>query len=145
MIEVELRCATLPGLLGLFAVHYWLVVRDAGECHRWEVWQTKNAGGRSVGHVHRDLKAPDAGVGGGPARIVARWRGADARAIAKVLADVSRYPHCERYLAWPGPNSNTFVAWVMRCAGVDHPMGWRAIGKRYPAQRDNRRGGKRHR
>jgi hypothetical protein len=135
-IAVELRCATLPGLLGLFAVHYWLVVSNADGCHRWEVWQSKNAGGRSIGHVHCDLKPPDAGVGGGPTRVVARWSGDRALAIARVLDSVSAYPYCDRYLAWPGPNSNTFVSWVMACAGIEHRLGWRALGKRYPVARD---------
>src|SRR6266404_1579537 len=66
-MKVELRYATLPGPIGLFAAHYWFVVWDADGSHRWEVWQTKNAGGWSIGHVHCDLKLPDAGVGGGPA------------------------------------------------------------------------------
>jgi hypothetical protein len=104
LTKVQLRYATLPDLLGLFAAHYWFVMWDADGCHRWEVWQPKNAGGRSIGHVHCDLRPPDAGVGGG-----------SAAAIKAVLENVSGYPHRERYLAWPGPKSNTFVSWV-RCS-----------------------------
>ena len=99
------------------------------------MWQTKNAGGRSIGHVHCDLKAPDAGVGGGPMRIAAEWRGDEARAIASVLEKISDYPHCARYRLWPGPNSNTFVAWVLREAGVRHRLGLRGIGAGYAARR----------
>src|SRR5438132_1060173 len=77
-MKVELRYATLPSPLGLFSAHYWFVVWDADGSHRWEVWQTKNAGGWSIGHVHCDLKPPDAGVGGGPARLGAEWTGATA-------------------------------------------------------------------
>ena len=80
-MKIQLRYATLPSPLGLFAAHYWFVMWDADGCHRWEVWQTKNAGGRSIGHVHCDLRPPDAGVGGGPARIAAEWIGAEAAAI----------------------------------------------------------------
>ena len=134
-MKVQLRYATLPRPLGALAAHYWFVVWDGEACHRWEVWQTKNAGGRSIGHVHCDLKPPDAGVGGGPAVIAVEWSGADALAIASVLAAARRYPHRERYLAWPGPNSNTFVAWVLRRAGIRHRLGWRALGKRYPVPR----------
>src|SRR5512134_2097050 len=83
---VQLRYAPLP-LIGAIAVHYWFVVTDeaTGEAHRWEVWQTKNAGGRSIGHVHCDLKKPGDGVGGGPSRIVREWRGGEAQAIDAVL------------------------------------------------------------
>ena len=63
----------------------------------------------------------------------AEWIGAEAAAIKAVLEkNVSDYPHRERYLAWPGPNSNTFASWVLRRAGIRHRMGWRALGKGYP-------------
>jgi hypothetical protein len=131
-MKIQLRYATLPSPLGLFAAHYWFVMWDAEGCHRWEVWQTKNAGGRSIGHVHCDLRPPDAGVGGGPARIAAEWTGAEAAAIEAVLENVSGYPHRERYRVWPGPNSNTFASWVLRRAGIRHRLGWMALGKRFP-------------
>ena len=132
--KVELCSATLPPPIGLCAAHYWFVTWHPDACHRWEVWQTKHAGGVSCGHVHRDLKAPYAGVGGGRTRVVAEWSGPEAVALAGVLSGVTEYPHCDRYLAWPGPNSNTFVAWVLRSAGVRHALGWKALGKRYPVR-----------
>jgi hypothetical protein len=132
MVKVELRYASLPSFLGLVASHYWFVVFDADEAHRWEVWQTKNAGGRAIGHVHCDLKPPDAGVGGGPARIAAEWTGAEALSIKKVLEAAHAYPFCQHYRYWPGPNSNTFAAWVLREAGIPHPLARRAIGRNYP-------------
>ena len=65
---VQLRYATLPRFLRAMAVHYWFVVFDlnARRWHRWEVWQTRNAGGQSIGHIHRDMRHPDCGVGGAP-------------------------------------------------------------------------------
>jgi hypothetical protein len=130
-LKVQLRYASLPSVLGLIASHYWFVVLDGDEAHRWEVWQTKDAGGRSIGHVHCDLKAPDAGVGGGPARIAAEWTGAEALSRKKVLEEAHVYPFCHRYRYWPGPNSNTFAAWVLRQAGIQHPLARRAIGRNY--------------
>jgi hypothetical protein len=129
--SVQLRYATLPFPFGLFAVHYWFVVFEPGACHRWEVWQTRNAGGRSIGHVHCDLKAPDAGVGGGPARTAAEWQGEEAMKIRQVLETADSYPYCQRYLPWPGPNSNTVAAWVLREAGVAHELPWRALGRAF--------------
>jgi hypothetical protein len=137
--SVQLRCATLPTVLGALAVHHWLVVFEpSGRAHRWEVWQTRNAGGTCIGHVHRDLKHPDAGVGGGPYRVAAEWSGAQALAIQAVLGRISDYPWCERYRAWPGPNSNTFVAWVLEQAGIECALGWKAIGGRYGMRRRTR-------
>ena len=44
---VQLKYATLPAPLGAFAVHYWFTVLDpaTGGCDRWEIWQSKDAGG----------------------------------------------------------------------------------------------------
>ena len=134
-MKVELRYAPLP-FIGLIAVHYWFVVYDdAGACHRWEVWQSANAGGTSYGHVHCDLKAPEANVGGGPSRRAALWEGEDAARIARVLDEARNYPHRDRYLPWPGPNSNSFVAWVLRRAGIDYALHWRGIGQRWKERR----------
>lgn len=128
---VELRYAPLP-LIGALAVHFWFVVRDdAGACSRWEVWQTPAAGGTSIGHVHRDLKGPDDGVGGGPSRIAAVWKDAMAERIVQVLRSIERYPHCRVYRYWPGPNSNTFAAWVLREAGIEYAFPWQAFGARF--------------
>ena len=134
-MRVELRYATLPFPIGALAVHYWFVVSDDNACTRWEVWQTKNAGPHCTGHVHRDLKGPDDGVGGGPARVACLWDGEPAHRIAQVLARIDRYPYCEEYRYWPGPNSNTFAAWVLREAGVDQPLHWKAFGKNYGRKR----------
>ena len=135
---VQLRCATLP-FIGAVAEHYWFVVSDesTGECERWEVWQTANAGGESFGHVHCDLKHPDDGVGGGPARIITEWRDEQAARISSILKDIeAHYPYQDRYLPRPGPNSNTFVAWVLRRAEIDFPLSWKAIGKDFDSGKD---------
>ena len=39
------------------------------------------------------------------------------------------YPHRDTYRAWPGPNSNTYVAWVLRESNVSADLGPLAIGK----------------
>ena len=70
-------------------------------------------------------------MGGGPSRIAAAWEGEPARRIAAVLQNAGNYPWCERYRMWPGPNSNTFVAWVLREAGVDQALDPRGIGRKY--------------
>jgi hypothetical protein len=129
-LKVQLWYAPLP-YIGAIAWHYWFVVADETGRHRWEVWQTKNAGGSCIGHVHCDLKRPEDGVGGGPSRVAAVWEGEPARRIAAVLQNAANYPWCERYRMWPGPNSNTFVAWVLREAGVDQALDPRGIGRNY--------------
>lgn len=131
---VQLKYATLPAPLGAIAAHYWFTVlhEGTGRCDRWEVWQSKDAGGTSIGHLHCNLKAPDEGVGGGPATVDAEWRGAEALRIHSILEQTAKaYPHCHAYVPWPGPNSNTFVAWVLKEAGINFTLHWKALGRAY--------------
>ena len=74
---------------------------------------------------------PDRGVGGGPPRIECEWVGEEAEKLLAVLTDPQRYPYRERYRAWPGPNSNTYVAWALQEAGLEQRLNRRAIGSSY--------------
>ena len=130
-MQVELKCAGIP-YLGLIAVHCWFVVNDSGKLERWEVWQKPNVGGSSYGHVHRDLMRPDSNVGGSPTRLVHCWTGAQAEQIVVSLRNsCTEYPFRDNYCAVPGPNSNTYVAWILRQAGVKHQLSRKAIGKNF--------------
>lgn len=134
-LSVHLRAARIPGILS-FAEHYWLEVRDGTRAERWEVWQHADAGGVSWGHLHRDLLPLESGVGNGPGRLVAQWDGEQAgRLRAVIAASPTTYPWADRYRLWPGPNSNTYVQWVL---GRGHVLGWRGFGKRF-ASRNPRR------
>lgn len=128
---VELKYAGIPRL-GIIAVHYWFVASDNGFRDRWEVWQSPNAGGASTGHLHRNLMHPDSSVGGGPTQLEKVWTDADARNISEALFESWKvYPFRECYRAVPGPNSNTYVAWVLNRAKISHRLSWKAIGKNF--------------
>lgn len=131
-MEVHLRAARIP-FIGRIAHHYWLVTVDGGRVDRWEVWQRRDQGGESWGHLHRNLMAHDQGVGNGPSWVVRTWLDAEAARLAERLAVApERYPYRHRYLPWPGPNSNTFVGWAL---GDVADLGREALGKRYPVWR----------
>ena len=116
---VELWYAPLPAPLSAFAWHHWFVVRAGDTADRWEVWQSLNAGGESRGFVHKNLMRPESAVGGGDAVHLFTWRGGDADALCRALRRAwDSYPFQNIYRAFPGPNSNTFVAWVLRRAGL---------------------------
>lgn len=132
---VQLRYADLPSVLAPFAVHSWLATWDPeeGRWHRWEVWQSAGAGPGDFAHVRRDLfSRPDAFLGsGGESWVGAEWHGEEAtRLIETLRAEAPHYAYKDSYLAWPGPNCNTFTAEMIRAAGVGgadmHP---RAVGK----------------
>lgn len=101
---------------GAFAVHTWLAAKPAGADRylRYEVigWNLRR-GGSAVSIS--DFRAPDAEWYGAAPRVVGEVRGAVADAvIARLPGAVASYPYAGTYTAWPGPNSNTFVAHLGR-------------------------------
>lgn len=121
------------GWRGAFAVHTWVAAKPAHaeRYTRYEVigWRARYGG--SPLSISDDL-APDAEWYGAAPFLVRDIRGAQAEAIAAKLDDVAkRYPY-ETYRAWPGPNSNTFVAWLGReIPQLELAMPAIAIGKDY--------------
>jgi len=129
---VQLRCAKIP-CVSAIAAHCWFAEFDPSDrrWHRWEVWQEAGRGPGDRGHLRKDLMGPARGVGAGGSWALAEWTGAEAARLAAVLHDPQRYPWCETYHYWPGPNSNTYVAWVLREARVPADLPPAAIGKGY--------------
>jgi hypothetical protein len=113
---VQVYAARTFGWRGAFAVHSWLAAKPAGADRytRYEVigWYARS--GHSVVSV-RDGPTPDTEWFGARPTLLRDLRGADAEAILGQLARaVTSYPHADTYRAWPGPNSNTFLAHLGR-------------------------------
>ena len=129
--QVQLRAAKIP-FVGWCAVHYWYVICEAQTAQRWEVWQSRELVAESWGHLHKNLLPPNSGVGNGASWLDFQWSGSEAIALCQVIeASPTTYPHthCYRYL--PGPNSNTYVQWVLHQARIDHVLSWKGLGKGY--------------
>ena len=113
---------------GIFAHHSWIVVKERGATSY--VRYDKVAWGRPV---KVDGWAPDARWYGHRPTLVGAVEGPAAEAlIPKLRAAVARYPYNNAggYSVWPGPNSNSFVAYVLAAipeAGIALPP--TAIGK----------------
>ena len=118
---------------GAFGVHTWLALKPKGADHftRLEVigWGVDH--GSSAVRVSRYI--PDAYWFGSRPRILLELRGARAsRLIADVMRAAAQYPYPDSYRIWPGPNSNTFTAYLGRQVpelGLELPA--IAIGKDY--------------
>jgi len=113
---VQVYAGRAFGWRGAFAVHTWLAAKPAGADRytRYEVIGWNLRGGGSAVSVS-DLRAPDAQWYGATPELVRELRGPDAEAvIAGLPAAVASYPYPHTYSAWPGPNSNTFVAHLGR-------------------------------
>lgn len=57
------------------------------------------------------------------------WVDEEARRIIDVLERPTAYPWVETYRLWPGPNSNTYIAWVLEDAGLALDLPPRMVGK----------------
>lgn len=126
--------AALPRPMGGIARHPWVSLREAGSARweRWEVMCCPNSSPTST--VRRTSIEPtsDYGGGGGDVRYHAVIRGTRAtEIIACVREKAPRYPHRDDYQAWPGPNSNTFVDWVVRACDIGAELPSPSIGKDY--------------
>jgi hypothetical protein len=78
-------------------------------------------------------RAADARWYGNAAELYSDKRGPEAeKLIPRIDAAARSYPHAKEYSAWPGPNSNTFVAWITRAVPeLEADLPPTAIGKDY--------------
>jgi Protein of unknown function (DUF3750) len=126
--RIVVFAARTAGWRSIFAVHTWIVVKpaDADEYTRYEV----TGFGRPL---RINARPPDGFWLGAMPEVVADIRGARAAAaIPRIEAAIKAYPYTEYgdYRMWPGPNSNTFVATVLRAAPeLEIAMPPEAIGK----------------
>jgi hypothetical protein len=65
--------------------------------------------------------------------LIAEKRGPEAAALIPRIDEAARsYPWAGEYVMWPGPNSNTFTAWVLRAVPeLEADLPPTAIGKDY--------------
>jgi Protein of unknown function (DUF3750) len=134
---VQVYAARVIGWRGVFGVHTWIAVKPAAaseytvyEIIGWRLrWQDT-----ALAIRHR---APDARWFGAAPELIAEKRGPGAaELIPRIDAAARSYPWAGEYIMWPGPNSNTFTAWVLRAVpelGADLPP--TAIGKDYSGTR----------
>jgi len=130
---VQVYAARALSWRGYFAVHPWIAVKRTGaraftvyEVNGWALW-------RSGTSVMSSNRPPDGRWFGNRPQLLADRRGAGVdELIGRIEAAVASYPWKDTYRVWPGPNSNTFIAHVLRAAPelrVDLPP--TAIGKDY--------------
>lgn len=112
---VQVYAARAVGLKGALGVHTWIVLKPAGApaYTRYEVVGWGVDRGSPAVRVNRT--GPDNyWFGSRPDLLVdVRGDGVDLL-IARIEAAVRDYPYPSSYRTWPGPNSNTFTAFVAR-------------------------------
>ena len=91
----------------------------------------RGRGGGSVVRIRQDI--PDRYWFGAKPSVIADYRGEDVdKLIADILEAANNYPWKRTYKGFPGPNSNTFTAWIGReVPQLNLQLPFSAIGKGY--------------
>jgi hypothetical protein len=129
---VQVWGARTLGIKGLFGVHTWIAVKASGMADYtvYEVigWRLRWSDTALVART----RAPDRWFGSA-GELYAEKRGAGVDELIKRIEKLAgEYPYAKQYTLWPGPNSNTFVAYITRNVPelkADLPA--TAIGKDY--------------
>jgi hypothetical protein len=126
--RIAIFSARTGGFKGAFAVHSWIVVKENGARHydRFDVVGWGNP-------VRQNAYEPDGFWYSNRPDMIWQAEGEKAAAliprIRKAIADY-RYDGKGSYTLWPGPNSNTFVATVMRSVPeIDAVLPPNAVGR----------------
>ena len=127
---IQVYAARTFGWRGAFAVHTWIATKRPNA----DQYQTHHViGWRSGNKVISRWEDPDRYWYGSMPDLILDLRGdRAAELIDAVEAAVASYPYPNSYTAWPGPNSNTFIAWIGReVPQLQLEMPPHAVGKDY--------------
>ena len=105
--------ASTWGWRGWFAVHTWIACKQTNESTYtvYEVIGWRQRQGLPVVRIEKDL--PDRFWYGERPSLLKEFRGEGVdRLISAVDRAAKSYPWPDSYSAFPGPNSNTFTAWI---------------------------------
>lgn len=128
---VRIYAARTVSWRGIVAVHSWIVLKDpdAPTYQRWDL----TAWGDPIRLNGFD---PDGRWFGQPPHVIFAADGDEASALIprmRAAIEAYRYRNPGDYQAWPGPNSNTFVATVMASVPeMQAVLPPTAIGKDFP-------------
>ncbi|MEM8851363.1 MAG: DUF3750 domain-containing protein [Pseudomonadota bacterium] len=125
---IHILAARTGGAKGAVSVHSWIVLKRAGDPH-WTRHEVVGWGNP----VRRDAYAADANWYSNPPKVVGTVTGADAAlAIPQIERAITTYPWADHgaYTIFPGPNSNTFVAHILRAVpDLDLTLPPHAVGR----------------
>lgn len=130
---VQVYGARTMGVKGIFGVHTWVAVKPTNALS-WTVYEIIGWRLRwSDSALVVRNREPDAQWFGSDAQLYADKRGPGVdELITRIDKAAREYPYSTTYTLWPGPNSNTFTAWIARAVPelqLDLPA--TAVGKDY--------------
>ncbi|GGE24145.1 hypothetical protein GCM10011390_49460 [Aureimonas endophytica] len=124
--------ARTGGLKGALSEHSWIVVKEKGGA-AYERWDKVGWGMP----IRRNAYPPDGRWYSNPPRLVLERHGPAAEAVLPAVREaLASYPYAMAggYHIFPGPNSNTFVEYVLRhVPGLRTALPPVAVGRDYPS------------
>lgn len=121
------------GWRGWFAIHTWIAAKRTGEPSYtvYDVVGWRGHRGQPVMRIDKDI--PDRYWFGETPRLLVEHRGAGVdELIDAVQKAAENYPWKTTYKVFPGPNSNTFIAWIgKQVPELDLDLPFTAIGSGY--------------
>lgn len=121
------------GWRGWLAIHTWIAVKRTGEesFTVYDVVGWRGYRGQPVLRITQDI--PDRYWYGEKPRILKAHRGEGVDELIEAVDNAARaYPWKTTYKTFPGPNSNTFTAWIAKqVPELQLDLPFSAIGKGY--------------
>ncbi|MEE4242859.1 MAG: DUF3750 domain-containing protein [Desulfopila sp.] len=121
------------GWRGWFAIHTWIAAKRTGEASYtvYDVVGWRGRHGSPVVRIRKDV--PDRYWYGNKPRLLREHKGPHVDILIDAIEKaVFEYPWKKSYRAFPGPNSNTFTAWIgEKVPEMDLSLPLSAIGRGY--------------
>ena len=130
---VQVYGADVWGIRGRFAIHTWIATK-APQAETYTIyhvlgWRLRR--GQSV--VSIDEGVPNRKWFGSEPTLLLDQRGEKARElVGKIDKAARQYPFASTYKMWPGPNSNSFIAWIgLKVPELNLSLPAKALGKNW--------------
>jgi hypothetical protein len=128
------------GWRGWFAIHTWIAIKRTDDDHYtiYDVVGWRGFNGQPVTRIRRDI--PDRYWYGAKPKLLNAHRGPQAEALIDAIHKAAlSYPWKNTYKVYPGPNSNTFTAWIaQQVPELELDLPFSAIGSGYIDEADIR-------
>ncbi len=130
---VQIYGADVWGFRGHFAIHTWVAIKE-DNASTYTLYQVVSWGLRRTGSaVSISQGRPNRYWFRSPPQLLFEAKGdTAAEMIPAIKRAVADYPYEAEYVMWPGPNSNSFVQWIVsNVPGIDAELPAKAIGKNW--------------
>ena len=137
---VQVYAARTWGKKGAFAVHTWIVTKRRGEAYynRYEIvgWQLRWSSSALRSSRWSGDEWPE--WYGNQATLLVDHHGTGVEEmIGRIETAIETYPYKDQYRIWPGPNSNTFTAYIgLAVPELQLDLPSTAVGKDYRRVQD---------